>query len=122
MKLKKASIILCIFVSLMIVFPTNTFAYSDNSISSNSGNFTPYYFLGIDYVEVVVNSEGCYTLTIYPEGDFSYSFDGGNTWQRSNTATIRTDAKELEVALRDYRTYTAYYTVSLPEYSEPQGW
>lgn len=121
MKLKKASIILCIFVSLMIVFPTNTFAYSDNSISSNSGNFTPYYFLGIDYVEVVVNSEGCYTLTIYPEGDFSYSFDGGNTWQRSNTATIRTDAKELEVALRDYRTYTAYYTVSLPEYSEPQG-
>lgn len=121
MKVKKSSIILCIFLVLMIAFPTSTFACSDTSFSGNSGNITPYYFLAIDYVEVVVNGEDCYTLTIYPEGDFSYSFDGGNTWQKSNTATIRTDATELEVAMRDYSTYTVYYTVSLPEYSEPQG-
>lgn len=121
MKLKKSSIILCIILTLMMAFPTSAFAYSNSSISNNCKNITAYYFLAIDYVEVVINSEGCYTLTIYPEGDFSYSFDGGNTWQKSNTATIRTDATELEVAMRDSRTYIAYYTVSLPGDGEPQG-
>lgn len=84
-------------------------------------SITPRYFLIIDYVEVINHGDGYYTLTIYPEGDFSYSFDGGQTWQKSNTATIYTSSKKVEVALRDSRTYTAYYTVDLPEYSEPQG-
>lgn len=60
-------------------------------LTDESTNISPYYFPAIDYVEVINNGNGSYTLTIYPEGDFSYSFDGGITWQKSNTATIYTN-------------------------------
>lgn len=78
-------------------------------------NIEPRAFLVIDYVEVINHGNGYYTLTIYPEGDFSYSFDSGITWQKSNTATIYSDKKTLNVGMRDPKTtYATYYTVNLP--------
>lgn len=103
------------------IFTVNKTQEKNIGFIENKMSISPRYFLIIDYVEVINHGNSYYTLTIYPEGDFSYSFDGGQTWQKSNTATIHTEAKEVEVALRDSRTYTAYYTVDLPEYSEPQG-
>lgn len=111
--MKKISIILCIIMALTMVFPTSAFAYSGNSIDSKSESVSPYYFPAIHYVDVINHGNGYFTLTIYPEGDFSYSFDGGMTWQRSNTATIYSKEETVEVAMRDSRTYTAYYTVYL---------
>lgn len=110
---KKISIVMCIIMALTIVFPTSAFAYSDNSISSNSENVSPYYFLAIHYVDVINHGNGYYTLSIYPEGNFSYSFDGGKTWQKSNTKKIYTTASSIEVAMRDTNTYVAYETVIL---------
>lgn len=132
MNFKKTSFytkIVLIFVSLVLIFNIGLFTCYAKETSVDSkiitvnktreNSISPRYFLIIDYVEVVNHGDGYYTLTIYPEGDFSYSFDGGQTWQKSNRATIHTEAKEVEVALRDSRTYTAYYTVDLPKYSEP---
>lgn len=134
MKLKKTrfySKLVWILILIILIFNIGIFTCYAKELPIESkiitvnqtekDSITPRYFLIIDYVEVINHGDGYYTLTIYPEGDFSYSFDGGQTWQKSNTATIYTSAKEVEVALRDSRTYTAYYTVDLPEYSEPQG-
>ena len=110
---KKISIILYIIMALSIVFPTSAFAYPCNSIDNESESVNPHYFLAIDYVTVVDHGNGYYTLTIYPEGNFSYSFDGGTTWQKSNTKKIYSKEESVEVAMRDSQTYTAYYTVYL---------
>ncbi len=110
---KKISLVLCIIMVLTIAFPTSAFAYSDNPIACNSESAAPYYFPAIGYVDVVNHGDGYYTLSIYPEGNFSYSFDGGKTWQKSNTKKIYTTASSIEVAMRDTNTYVAYETVIL---------
>ena len=85
------------------------------SSKTKEKNIDPRAFLVIDYVEVIDRGNGYYTLTIYPEGDFSYSFDSGRTWQKSNTATIHSDEKTVNVGMRDPKTtYATYYTVNLP--------
>ncbi len=110
---KKTGIILCVIMALLVAFPTSAFAYSDKPIAVNSENSTPYYFPAILYVDVINHGNGYYTLSIYPEGNFSYSFDGGKTWQKSNTKKIYTTASSIEVAMRDTNTYVAYETVIL---------
>lgn len=71
----------------------------------------------IEYVEVIDNDNGSYTLTIvasdWGSGISSYSFDGGRTWQKEDTATIFTNEASIEVAVSDYMTYRTYYTVYL---------